>query len=55
MEAPLVRVKRYGHEMEGRMVSAPSEKPGVINMRFDGHFICGPHDDKGNHIETEKS
>lgn len=51
MKPPLIRVKSDGHEAEGRMVAEPSDKPGVVNMRFDGHFVCGPHDENGNHIE----
>ncbi|MCK2024588.1 hypothetical protein KZC52_16795 [Microbacterium sp. kSW2-24] len=39
------RIEQDGHTAEGRLIVTDT------NVDFSGHFICGPHDAAGNHLE----
>lgn len=44
----LARIERRGHTAEGMIEWTDT------GMSFDGHFVCGPHDEEGNHTRETR-
>jgi len=49
----MIEMTYGGHRIQGD-VSFTRNSDGTIELKLDdGRFMCGPHDESGNHVEQE--